>query len=183
MKLEAEGWVWPVPLAPDGRKPQISDGYHRAGDPKKRQGQGHRGQDIMYRRRALRASQPHPWSSPNYEMLPKTPALAANDAVVFRSGKLATGWHVILDHGDGVGTGYHHLSELLPGTEPGALIYAGTPLGIVGGSPIGYGLVHLHFDVALVGRFIDAAQVMRRWSYLNLEEAWGDHGRVPWPNS
>jgi hypothetical protein len=182
MTLETPGWVWPVPLAPDGRRPEISDGYHAAGNPKVRGGEGHRGQDIMYRRRLLGpANAPFPWSSPHYEMFPRTPAIAANEGRVYRSGRLATGWHVILEHGDGVGTGYHHLSELLPGIEHDVWINRGQPLGIIGGPPAGYPLVHLHFDVAIGGRFIDAAQLMRRWGFVALADAWGNRGRVGGP--
>jgi len=179
VKLDAPGWLWPVPISADGRKPSISDGFHLAGDTRFRQGVGHRGQDIMYRRRLLGPPvAPHPWSSPHYEMFPRTPAIAANEGEVYRCGRLVTGWHVILDHGDGFGTGYHHLSELAHGLEHGARVAAGEPLGVVGGSPVGYGLVHLHFDVATNGRFIDAAAVMRRWGYVTLEQAWGGIGRV-----
>ena len=177
MTLDAPGWLWPVPIAADGRKPQISDGFHAAGDASVRGGVGHRGQDIMYRK-LLPTAPRHPWSSKWYEMLPRTPAVAANEGVVYRSGRLDTGWHVILDHGDGIGTGYHHLSELLPGTERGCRVRAGEPLGVVGGSPIGYGLCHLHFDVAADGRFQDAARWMKRWGFLTLEQAWAGIGRV-----
>jgi murein DD-endopeptidase MepM/ murein hydrolase activator NlpD len=177
LKLDSPGWVWPVPVAPDGRTPRISDGFHRAGDMSVRAGVGHRGQDVMFRKRWPTAPR-HPWSSRWYEMLPHIPALAAQEGVVVRCGRLDTGWHVIVDHGDGVGTGYHHLSELLD-VQVGSHLRAGQPLGIVGGSPVGYGLVHLHFDVAVDGRFIDAAKPMRRWSYLTLSDAW----RQPTPLS
>lgn len=177
MRLDAEGWTWPVPIAADGRKPRISDGFEKPGNMKKRGGEGHRGQDIMYRKR-LPLPRRHPWSSPGYMMFPRTPAIAAHEAAVFRCGRIDTGWHVILEHGDGIGTGYYHMSELVPGIVEGAAVRAGQPLGIVGGSPIGYGLVHLHFDVAVQGRFIDAGILMLRWQHTPLERAWGAVGRV-----
>ena len=181
MNYETEGWTWPVPIAPDGRLPQISDGFQLAGDSAKRGGAGHRGQDIMYRiGRLKKAQQPFPWSSKHYEMLPGMPALAANRGYIYRAGQLSSGWHVIIDHGDGLGTGYYHLSQLLPGVEAHASVNAAQPLGIIGGSPIGYGLVHLHFDAAIDGRFIDAAKVMRTWRHVPYEEAWGCLGRVGW---
>jgi murein DD-endopeptidase MepM/ murein hydrolase activator NlpD len=182
MRIDTAEWVWPVPISADQRLPQISDGFHPAGNPKVRGGVGHRGQDIMYRRpRFGPAHAPFPWSSPHYEMLPRTPALAAHEGHVYRSGRLTTGFEVVIDHGDGIGTAYHHLSALLEGAERGQFVGRGQPIGIVGGSPIGYGLVHLHFDVAVDGRFIDAAKPMRRWSYVTLADAWGNRGRVPGP--
>lgn len=177
MTLDEPGWLWPVPIAADGRKPTISDGFHPAGDPSVRGGAGHRGHDVMYRKRLPTAPR-HPWSSRWHYMNPRTPALAANDATVYRAGKLSTGWHVVLEHEDGIGTAYNHLAELVPGMQPGLRVRAGEPIGVVGGSPIGYGLVHLHFDVAVGGRFLDAARHMRRWGMLTLEQAWGAVGRV-----
>lgn len=180
MKWTDPGWTWPVPIAADGRKPRISDGFHRAGDRAFRNGVGHRGQDIMYRK-PLPTAPRHPWSSRWHEMLPRTPALAAQLGVVLKCGKLSTGFHVILDHGSALGTAYHHLSELGPGVVPGALLQPGQVLGVVGGSPVGFGLCHLHFDVAEGGRFFDAAKLMARWRYVSLEAAWGVHGRVDAP--
>jgi murein DD-endopeptidase MepM/ murein hydrolase activator NlpD len=175
--LDDPNWAWPVPIAADGRRPTISDGFHEAGDPTVRNGAGHRGQDVMYRK-AWPSAPKHPWSSRWYEMLPRTPAIAARSGEVFRCGRLSTGWHVILDHGEGIGTAYHHLSELVAGIEHGSFVHTASPLGVIGGSPVGYGLVHLHFDVAIGGRFIDAGKLMRRWGYVTLEQAWAGVGRV-----
>ena len=179
MRFTDPGWVYPVPIAADGRKASISDGFHARGDMRFRNGVGHRGHDIMYRKPRSGPAH-HPWSSRWYEMIPHTPALAAGPGLVFRAGRLATGWHVIIDHGDGAGTGYHHLAEIL--VRKGQIVTAGLPVGIVGGSPIGYGLAHLHCDVAQDGKFFDAARLMARWRHVPLP-ALVDPGAVPYEQS
>ena len=170
--FDSSEWVWPFPVFPGlpARKPQISDGFHAAGDKAFRGGVGHRGQDVMLRKR-LPSSAKHPWSSKWYYVEENTPALACGSGVVARAQKLATGWCVEIAHGDGLGTTCHHLSKALVST--GVRVVAGQPIGIVGGSPIGYGLVHLHFDVKAGGKFQDAARWMRKWGYVTLDEAWG----------
>lgn len=220
MTLDTDG-TWPIPRHLDGRPPRVSDSYHSAEDKAAgRSGRVHRGQDIMYRRREA-APKPydHPWTSKYYE-IPKnvlTPALAPWLGRIIAAGIIATGGVVWLDHGDGIGSGYHHLRGLLVGDEilqsegptlvrgaknvvslgapefkVGQIVPAGYPVGIVGGSPTGYGLVHLHADVVkdldvarstlergrLAGKFQDMAARMKTWRVLSYEDAWADTGRV-----
>jgi murein DD-endopeptidase MepM/ murein hydrolase activator NlpD len=82
---------------------------------------------------------------------------------------LATGFSAVIDHGNGLSTGYYHLSDLH--VAPGQVVKQVEPVGIVGGSPIGYGLVHLHFDVLVKGVPQDAERWMRKWQYIPLAEA------------
>ncbi len=207
-----------MPIHQDGRKPRISDGRHTKADVEARgSGRVHRGQDLMYRRRkAARRPYDHPWSSKWYE-IPRdirTPALAAFTGKVIAAGILETGGVVFLDHGGGIGTAYHHLRVVLVGQNVyvavgaslasgamsigapefgiGDTVPAGYPVGVVGGSPIGYGLVHLHFDYVtglnvkrstlrrgrLSGSFQDTAKMMRKWALLSYDDAWADVGRV-----
>jgi murein DD-endopeptidase MepM/ murein hydrolase activator NlpD len=164
----------------------------------------------MYRKKA--ASTPvHPYSSKWYEVPKPTgtvdgygiiggynvPVLAVETGEVIAAGKLDTGFWVALDIGNGNGVAYHHLREIFvsaavtDGMHP--VVGEGTPLGILGGSPTGYGLWHLHWDKAtsckfdprflakygrLDGVFIDAGKYLATCKHLSLEEAWGDHGRV-----
>jgi biotin carboxyl carrier protein len=180
-----------LPIHPDGRRARISDGVNLpslAGyDPTRRQ---HRGFDAMYRKPA-RSAPRHPWSSPWYEVPEppaRTPVLARGAGVVVECGRLNTGSWVVLDHGDGLGTAAHHLAELL--VEPGQRVGSGQPIGILGGSPIGYGLVHDHEDTAvgcafnlkklrryerLDGRHINPAPFMRAARHVTVASAWFIH--------
>lgn len=54
-----------------------------------------------------------------------------------------------VDHGDGIRTGYFHLSEAL--CEEGDVLKAGGSVGIVGAGP--RSPRHLHFEVSPVGRY------------------------------
>lgn len=181
MNLRSKSNIYPVPNHPDGRLAQISDGFHAIGDMKYRAGKGHLGADIMYRKRSSSPAQ-HPWSSKWYEIPPRTPALAIAEGRVIFAAKIGTGHQVRIDHGDQIATGYFHMSELL--VSVGVTVAGGTPVGIVGGSPVGYGLVHLHFDLQIGA--ISPARVAKkdpgpyliRWKHLAYDEAWGDIGRA-----
>ena len=216
--LKPPRWTWPLPATQSGVKPRISDGRHtRADKAAGRSGRVHRGVDIMYRRKLpANARKAHPWGSKWY-YIPQnvpTPCLAAFDGVVIAAGIIKTGGVVFLDHGDGVGTAYHHLRGVLVGEHTfmsqghaltpdavslgvpdiriGEEIKAGKPVGVVGGSPVGYGLAHNHFDKVeeldveastlgrgrLAGSFQDPAKDMRGWDVVHYDVAWGDVGRV-----
>jgi murein DD-endopeptidase MepM/ murein hydrolase activator NlpD len=113
----------------------------------------HRGVDIMYRKKRRIGVANYPWATTSYEMFPNTPALAYAAGMVVSSQPLSTGHQVVIDHGDGLKTGYEHLSRRL--VDVGQQVEAGQPIGIIGGSPTGYGLVHLHFDVLKNGFYTD----------------------------
>jgi murein DD-endopeptidase MepM/ murein hydrolase activator NlpD len=125
------------------------------------------------------------------------PVLAVETGKVVAATKLDTGYWVALDLGGGIGVAYHHLrhifvdAALVDGQYP--VVGEGTPLGTLGGSPIGYGLWHLHWDKALGcqfnpaflakygrldGTFVDAAKYLAGCTHLSLQDAWGEHGRV-----
>ncbi len=190
--------TYPLPRHVDGRKACVSDGFHTLDDLRlgrsKRQ---HRGADIMFRK--LLPSKPqHPHSSKWYE-IPKplihggydVPVLAVGTGMVAAAGRLNTGCWVALDLGGGVGVAYHHLSRVL--VQPGLCVGEGTPLGFVGGSPVGYGLWHLHFDYAtgcrweparlakicrLDGTFGNPAPFLATCRHVTLAESWGELGHV-----
>lgn len=157
----------PMPRAVDGRPPVISDPFNLPGwpgyDPDHR---AHRSGDWFYRIAAA-----HYHGGSHYEILPGTTALAVLPGVVLyaelnyeawlhakskNKADHCTGYVVVLDHGDGLRTAYHHLSRV--DVDPGQSVAAGAELGLVGGSPnrAGFdpgtpGVVHLHGpDVILV---------------------------------
>jgi murein DD-endopeptidase MepM/ murein hydrolase activator NlpD len=173
--------VAPVSMSRDGVRASISDGFHPKGDTRFRGGVGHRGTDWMYRRRIpalTKAGMGHPWGSRWYRMEHGIPALCVLSGRVFRAGRLATGWHVIVEHQGGWGHAHHHLSSLCDGIEAGVSVTTGQPLGVVGGSPVGFGLVHDHLDIAHHGRFVDPARWVGKWRHLSFADAWQGHGHV-----
>lgn len=159
---------WPLPLAPDGRKPVVTSGFGY--DPGR--GYAHRGVDIFYPR----------VSASGYEIPRGTVALAALPGVVTKARlnyenfsawadrplkDKNTGYVVEIDHGNGLRTAAHHLSRTF--VSPGQRVFAGQRIGVVGGSPnklgkpAGYpGIVHLHWDIIRDGQFVDGGD------YLNL---------------
>jgi hypothetical protein len=172
IKLGQPGWVWPMERhRTDNRTPVISDGRHPAGDMRFRNGKGHRGNDIMFRKRVTtprgkEATLNHPWESRGFEVPPMHHALAAGPGRVTVSKWLRTGYCVAIDHGFGVSTGYHHLSELL--VAAGDEIASGEAVGIVGAPPPAKkggrpGLVHLHFDLLIGGKFVDPEPWLLTW--------------------
>lgn len=197
--------IYPLPLHMDGRKATISDGFHSSKDvadgKAKRQ---HRGADFMYRRRlpVLFPAKAHPWGSRWYEIPQnyQVPALACENGIVLVAEKIKTGWWVALALGmevspaaaGGKALAYHHLDSIC--VHAGDAVRAGQPLGIVGGSPVGYGLKHLHFDLAVNCRFdlnriktlgrldglhIDPSAYVKAFRHLTLDQAWQAQGRVP----
>jgi hypothetical protein len=190
--------TYPLPKHADGRKAQISDGYHSREDYSSGKSKRvHRGADIMYwipRLAKHRGKVDHPYSTGGYE-IPRpsqlggydVPVLATETAEVFAVRRIRTGWWVGLHLGGGRCVAYHHLSFVM--VAEGYAVGEGTPLGHVGGSPVGYGLLHLHFDYAvnckrrnaerLDGVFHDPADYLKTCTrHLTLEQAWNGDGRV-----
>lgn len=170
LKLGEPGWRWPLDRAIDGRPPVVSDGYHPKGDCRFRDGVGHRGADIMFRK-PMTAPKGfvlnHPWESRGFEVAPNTRAHAVAPGKVTVSKWLSTGYAIAIDHGFGCETAYHHLSAAL--VAQGAEVAAGDPIGVVGGAPAAIkggrpGLVHLHFDLLIGGKFHDPEPYLRSWS-------------------
>lgn len=81
------------------------------------------------------------------------PVLAAAAGRVAWAGAMPIRGHsVIVDHGAGVMTGYHHLSAIA--VQPGQAVAAGTPLGAVGATGLATG-PHLHWELTIYGVNVD----------------------------
>jgi murein DD-endopeptidase MepM/ murein hydrolase activator NlpD len=181
--------VFPLPRHRDGRKANISDGFHSRADFKAgRAPREHRGADLLYW--CSPAVTPnHPYTNKNgrYEIPSDydVPVLAPQTGVVVASAQLATGWWVALGLSKGLGFAVHHLKAALVTT--GAVVGEGTTLGFVGGSPRAgdYGLFHAHVDYAtgcgfaptrlralgrLDGRFVDPEPYLRTCRHVDLSE-------------
>ena len=82
-----------------------------------------------------------------------TPVLAAAPGRVAWAGEMPIrGRSVILDHGAGVKTGYHHMDTIA--ANAGDLVPAGATVGTVGQSGLSTG-PHLHWEVAVWGVNVD----------------------------
>ena len=82
-----------------------------------------------------------------------TPIQAAAPARVAWAGEMPIrGNTVILDHGGGVKTGYHHMQAIL--VEVGQLVAAGTVIGEMGSTGLSTG-PHLHWELTIYGVNVD----------------------------
>ena len=89
-----------------------------------------------------------------------TPVFApAAGTVVLAEHLFVRGNAVILDHGDGVYTGYWHLSEL--DVKPGAKVSPGQRLGLVGNTGLSTG-AHLHWEMEVGGVPVDPLQWLEK---------------------
>jgi murein DD-endopeptidase MepM/ murein hydrolase activator NlpD len=92
----------------------------------------------------------------DFSAVPGTPVYAPADASVVLAEQLfVRGNAVVLDHGNGVFTGYWHLSELA--VKPGDRIRPGQLLGKVGSTGLSTG-AHLHWEMRVAGVAVDPLQ-------------------------
>jgi murein DD-endopeptidase MepM/ murein hydrolase activator NlpD len=90
-----------------------------------------------------------------------TPVYAPADGVVVLAEKLfVRGNAVVLDHGNGVLTGYWHLSEIE--VKPGERVETGQVMGRVGSTGLSTG-AHLHWEMRVAGEAVDPLQWMADW--------------------
>ena len=100
----------------------------------------------------------------DYSALAGTPVYApAEGTVVLAEQLFVRGNAVVLDHGNGVFTGYWHLSEL--DVKPGEVVAPGQLLGKVGSTGLSTG-AHLHWEMRVSGMAVDPLQ------WLGQETAW-----------
>ncbi len=92
----------------------------------------------------------------DYSAPPGTPVYApAAGAVVLAEKLFVRGNAVVLDHGNGVFTGYWHMSEL--NVKPGEQVKLGQVLGKVGTTGLSTG-AHLHWELRVAGMAVDPLQ-------------------------
>lgn len=143
--------VWPMPSFA-GIAPTISSEFGAI-----RGDREHQGVDILYPR-PTRGAEDLPDYARRYFVPAGTVAIAVADGVVAKSGPIASGGRVELDHGDGWRTQYLHLFGSLP--PVGAHVRGGHALGQVGYNLAGYRLRHLHFAVLKGGAYVDPAPIL-----------------------
>jgi murein DD-endopeptidase MepM/ murein hydrolase activator NlpD len=144
----------PMPTLGDGRKPVITSSFKH---PKRLK---HVGLDFFY----LFKDGDKPdfvgdgggagdgkGSSPKWVVPFGVSALAAAAGKVQVAGKSATGFRLWIDHGNGLRSGYFHLSTLV--VAIGQVVTVGQPLGLVGDNPADHDGRHLHFELSPVDRY------------------------------
>ncbi len=143
---------WLKPVRPwQGYKPVVSDGYSAEASLTHRE---HHGVDVMFKRSGVAdAMFPADGTSGSrmFFMPPDVEVVAAEAGRIWSAKQTSGGWSVVIDHGKPWVTYYQHLSKLfIPARAAGAggpSIARGEPIGLVGGSPTGYPLRHLHFEM------------------------------------
>lgn len=136
--------VWPLTELPDGRKPVITSGFRNPHRPK------HTGVDLFYRyfpdkdppMKVGDGGRTAKWWIPE-----GTEAIATHAGQIVRAGKIATGYRVELDIGNGWSTVYIHLASLGHGVVAGNHAASGDVIGIVGDNPVDHDADHLHFEL------------------------------------
>lgn len=171
-------WLWPMPRLPDGRRPEVSDGYGV-----RRSGKLHEGVDIMYRRPINLPGRPKlplpDHGSRGYEVPAGTPVLAAADGAIWSTGEGPRGHYIVIDHGQPTGrsTYYQHLDRLaVPSHSRGKRSNGSAGLEVRRGEVIGYvgyssedpgQIRHLHFEVRQGRTAINPSAIMKGWGYVD----------------
>jgi murein DD-endopeptidase MepM/ murein hydrolase activator NlpD len=90
-----------------------------------------------------------------------TPVGAAASGRVAYAGLMdIRGHHVIIDHGYGIFTGYSHLSQIH--VTRGQTVRAGQIIGVSGNTGRSGG-AHLHWEIAVNGKWVDTIDFLRMW--------------------
>ncbi len=144
----------PLPKLADGRVARVTSGFQSADRP------DHNGIDWFYEWRAgdlpkttgdgLAATR-LPSGNPKWGVPFGTLAQAAAPGRVVLAGNSPTGYRVWIDHGNGLRSGYFHLTGIA--VSVGDVVKLGDPLGPVGDNPKDIDARHLHFEVSPVDRY------------------------------
>lgn len=133
----------PLRRLADGRAPHITSG-HKDRNPERK---NHNGCDFFFEykpgdppMKVGDGGRTAKWWIPE-----GTQAIASADGRVVLASWSRTGYRVWIDHGGMWLTGYFHLDKL--GTQVGAIVPMGYPLGRVSHNPIDSDAKHLHFEV------------------------------------
>jgi len=148
----------PLPTLPDGRRPTITSRF-KTHEPER---PTHDGVDLFYvwkpgdkpdKVADGGAAGKNPDGTPRWGVPYGTLAIAAATGVVTKdTGPSKTGWRCWIDHGNGLRSGYFHMTELR--VNVGQTVVAGQAVGVVGDNPDDKGDArHLHFEVSPVNNY------------------------------
>ena len=87
-------------------------------------------------------------------------ASAAGTVVKVKWGNTGYGYHVIINHGDGIQTLYAHMSNIY--VKNGQYINQGDIIGAMGSTGNSTG-THLHFEVRINGQYVNPLNYVSRW--------------------
>jgi murein DD-endopeptidase MepM/ murein hydrolase activator NlpD len=171
----ATGGVWPVGISKEHGAPRVSDGYGEVGG-EKRNGNGHLGVDIMFRR-PTKGEFDRPTETPHFRMPNNVLALSCHRGTVWSVDRDPQGFVVKIDHGFPWLSVYRHLKN--PTVTKGQSVGPGHPVGTIGHDPRNSkGINHLHFEVwdtsrgnvnTRAARSIDPAPFLKRWLKVGAE--------------
>jgi murein DD-endopeptidase MepM/ murein hydrolase activator NlpD len=144
----------PLPMLADGRTAVITSSFRPTDRP------NHDGVDLFYR--WMPGDYPDfvgdhggagtgPAGKPKWVVPSGVAAIAAAPGKIQRAGNSSTGYHVWIEHENGLRTGYFHLIDVRVTT--GQRVAAGAPLGLVGDNPKDHDGRHLHFELSPVDTY------------------------------
>ena len=87
-------------------------------------------------------------------------ASAAGTVVKVKWGNTGYGYHVIINHGDGIQTLYAHMSNIY--VKNGQFVNQGDIIGAMGSTGNSTG-THLHFEVRINGQYVNPLNYVSRW--------------------
>ncbi|MBQ4643564.1 MAG: peptidoglycan DD-metalloendopeptidase family protein [Oscillospiraceae bacterium] len=87
-------------------------------------------------------------------------ASAAGTVVKVKWGNTGYGYHVIINHGDGIQTLYAHMSNIY--VKNGQYVNQGDIIGAMGSTGNSTG-THLHFEVRINGQYVNPLNYVSRW--------------------
>ena len=87
-------------------------------------------------------------------------ASAAGQVVKVKWGNTGYGYHVIINHGDGIQTLYAHMSNIY--VKQGQYVNQGDIIGAMGSTGNSTG-THLHFEIRINGQYVDPLDYVSRW--------------------
>ncbi|MBQ2898229.1 MAG: M23 family metallopeptidase, partial [Oscillospiraceae bacterium] len=87
-------------------------------------------------------------------------ASAAGTVVKVKWGNTGYGYHVIINHGDGIQTLYAHMSNIY--VKNGQYVNQGDIIGAMGSTGNSTG-THLHFEIRINGQYVNPLNYVSRW--------------------
>jgi murein DD-endopeptidase MepM/ murein hydrolase activator NlpD len=165
--------VWPIGIHSVHGEPRVSDGFGESGG-EKRNGRGHLGVDIMFRR-PTKGVFNRPTETPFFRMPNNVLALACQRGKVWSVVRDPQGFVIKIDHGTPWLSVYRHLKN--PLVSKGERVGPGQPIGTIGHDPRNkQGINHLHFEIWDTSRGTENTRAKRSIDPAPFLKLWGKTG-------